>query len=300
MKNKRLVIAVAVVALIAVVIFIKGSNVCKARAKKVVALQAASAKTPAKKAISKDMGGLTVKIQGANKKTMNLRIVAYKVTDKKSSIYAASLVPNNMQELLPGVYDIQIDTIPSMIYKSVQVSVGKETIEDLGVVTGTINVKLLNSKKKDAFLPLRILYHKSVVMVSPGVTNRAIELLPGKYDLDIGTLPRQTKKGVDVVAGKEAVIDLGLAMGTLTVKALDENNKESRTNYRVKKQDTNEVVLSGGTNRPVEVLKGVYDIELLSSPTQAKKGVVIDAGEESVAEFIVKAPPVKTYAAPKK
>lgn len=292
MKNKKLVIVVAVAALIAGFMFIKGSNVFKPRAAKkiVTAGQVLPVKAPVKKAISKDMGGLTVKVQGSNKMDMNLKISTYRVMDKKSSVYAASSVSSRMQELSPGLYDIQIETTPPMIYKGIQVSMGKETIEDLGTVTGAINVKLLNAKKKDAFLPFKVLYQKSAAVSASGTTNKAVELLPGKYDLDIGTLPRQTKKDVVVTAGREALIDFGFVMGTLTVSAVDENNKAVRLNARIKKADTGEVVTSIATNRPVEILKGAYIVELLSSPIQTKKDIIIEAGSELAAEFIVKVP----------
>ncbi|MFH0763653.1 MAG: hypothetical protein V1927_01460 [Candidatus Omnitrophota bacterium] len=296
MKNKKLIIGLAVAAVILGIIVVKSPNVLKGKAKK-AALPAraeqAKAKTSAaaRKAFSKDMGGLTVKIAGINKKDMYAGVTAYRSTDKRSSVYAATFNSNRMQELLPGTYDIQIQTIPPILYKGITVSNGKETVEDLGVLAGTLNVKLLNSKKKEAYVIFKVMCKKSGITAASGATNRAIELIPGTYDIDVGTMPREFKKDVKVEAGKETVVDLGYPMGAMVIKAADENNKEIRLNVRIKKADTNEAVASTITNRPIEILKGVYTVELLSSPVQTKKDVVVEAGSESAVEFTVQAPP---------
>jgi len=197
-----------------------------------------------------------------------------------------------MQELLPGTYDIQIQTIPPIFYKGITVSKGKETVEDLGAIVGALNVKLINSKKKDANIPVRILFQKSGMTVASGTTNRPIQLLPGIYDVEISIVPRQLKKDIKVEAGKEVSVDLGYSMGSIVIKAVDENNKEARLNARIKKADTGEVVASIVTNKPVEVFKGTYIVELASSPVQTKKDVVVEAGSESAVEFTVQAPPM--------
>lgn len=293
MKNKKLIIGLVAAVVILGIIFIKNPNTLKGKAGKAVPpVKAEQAKTKAvaKKAFSKDMGGLTVKITNINKRDMYLGISAYRSTDRRSSVYAAAFSSNRMQELLPGDYDIQIQTIPPMLYKGITVSKGKETVEELGTVTGAVNVKLFNSKKKDAYVPVRILSQKSGTIVASGTTNRPIQLLSGMYDVDIGTMPRQLKKDMKVEAGKEVSVDLGYSMGAIVIKAVDENNKGVRLNARIKKADTGEAISSIVTNRPVEILKGAYIVELLSSPVQTKKDVVIEAGSESTVEFTVQAP----------
>jgi len=293
-KNKKLIIGLAAAVVILGIIFIKNPNIFKGKAKKAVPpvkAEQSKAKAASQKTFSKDMGGLTVKITDINKKDMYLGISAYRSTDRRSGVYAAAFSSNRMQELLPGDYDIQIQTTPQMLYKGIAVSKSKETVEDLGAVTGALNVKLLNYKKKEANVPLRIQYQKSAVTVASGTTNRPIYLLSGMYDMEIGTAPRQSKKDVKVEAGKETVIDLGAQMGAVVIRAVDENNKEVRLNARIKRTDTGEVVASIVTNRPVEILKGAYIVELLSSPVQTKKDVAVEAGSESAVEFTVQAPP---------
>lgn len=301
MKNKYIVIVAVVVALILGIGLIKNSGIFKARAKKTTVLSskvqaqtakapAQAAKEPAKKTFSKDMGGLTVNVKDVNKKDLNLRISAYKAADRDRSVYAAAFTANRMQELSPGAYDIQLETIPPMLCKGIEVSRDKETVKDLGAMMSAVNIKLLKGEKKDASVSVRIMKQGSRTAITSGATNRPIQLLPGTYDVEINTVPRQLKKDVKAEAGKEALIDLGDPMGALVVKAVDENNKETRLGARIKKADTGEEVAGITTNRPIDILKGVYTIELLSSPAQTKKDVTIEAGSESTVEFTVEAP----------
>ncbi|MDP3804223.1 MAG: hypothetical protein Q8Q87_01580 [Candidatus Omnitrophota bacterium] len=301
MKNKKLIIGLVIAVVILGIIFIKNPNTLKGPAKKAalpVKAEQAKAKAAVKKTFSKEMGGLTVKIADINKKDMYLGLSAYRSTDRRSSVHAATFSSNRMQELLPGDYDIQIQTIPPMLYKGITVSKDKETIEELGALTGAVNVKLFNSKKKDAYIPVKILAQKSGMTVASGATNRPIQVLSGMYDVEIGVMPRQLKKDMKVEAGKVALVDLGYSMGAVIIKAADENNKEVRLSARIKKADTGEVAASIVTNRPVEILKGTYIVELLSAPVQTKKDVVIEAGSEAIVEFIVQAPlaPAKVQA----
>lgn len=303
MKNKKLIIAAVVVAVVILgVILIRNNNILKGKAKKAV-LQTNSSQTApkavAKKTFSKDMGGLTVKITDISKKDLNLGITAYKSADRRSSVYAAAFNSNRMQELTPSTYDIQIQSTPPMFYKGIAVAKGRETVEDLGALTGVLNIKLLNYKKKEANVPLRIQYQGSALTVASGSTNRPIQLVSGTYDIEIGTAPRQLKKDVKIESGKETLIDLGDQIGAIVIKTVDENNKEVRLNARIKKTDTGEVVASSATNRPTEVLKGIYNVELLSSPAQIKKDVAVEAGSESTVEFTVQAPPAKVQASQK-
>lgn len=295
MKKKKLIIGIVVVAAVVLgVILIKNSNALKGKAKKADLKTKSSQAAPkaiAKKALSKDMGGLTVKITDTSKKDLNLGIMAYKSLDKRSSVFSAAFSSNRMQELAPGTYDIQIQTTPPMLYKGIAVAKGREAVEELGAITGSLNIKLLNYKNKEASVPLNVQYQKSAVAVASGTTNRPVQLAPGIYDINIGTAPRQLKKDVKVESGKESVIDLGAQTGAIVIKAVDENNKEVRLNARIKKADTGEVVATTAANRPAEVLKGVYNVELLSSPMQTKKDIAVEVGSESAVEFTVQTPP---------
>ena len=44
------------------------------------------------------------------------------------------------------------------------------------------------------------------------------------------------------------------------------------------------------TNRPIEIGPGEYDVEILSSPFQTKKGVKITAGEETSIGILIQSP----------
>lgn len=301
MKNKNLVVGLAVVVLVIIgIIFVQRPMLSrKAAGKTSVAKSAEKGKpqVPAKKTFSKDMGGLTLRVLDSKNKEMSLKVRAFKSVDSKSSVYAASLASGRMQELAPGDYDIVIDSIPQMIYKNIGVSKGKETVEDLGHLTGSINIKALNAKKKDALFPVRILHAKSNIAVTSTNTNRPIEIYSGIYDIEIGTTPIQFKKDVKIEAGKEMVLDFGCTTGILSIRAIDENGKEARYGTRIRRADNNDIVASGMTNRAIEIQQGTYNIEVSSNPVQIKKDVKVNAGEEVSLEFTVQAPPVPPKAA---
>lgn len=304
MKNKNLIIGLVVAAIVVIgIIFVAKPFTAKKGTKKSVPAikgQAVKAIAPAKKAIPKDMGALTIKILDSKNKDMMLRVRAFRSVDSKSSVYTASFTTNSTQYVLPGSYDIEIDTVPQTIYKGVSVSKGKETTQELGHLTGSVNVKALNAKKKDASFPVRILYAKSNIVAVSTSTNRAVEIVPGVYDIEISTLPAQSKKDIKVDAGKETALDIGCTTGILTVKALDENKKEIRYTTRLRKTAATEVITSGMSNRPMELLQGTYDVEVLSGPAQTRTDVKIGPGEETTVEFLVQAPSTPVKAVPVK
>ncbi|MBI5213376.1 MAG: hypothetical protein HY957_08400 [Nitrospirae bacterium] len=293
MKSKKIIIGVvAIIAIIGIILIIK--TIAKRGPKKAVAagqIKKDLDKTAAKRVISKGKGGLTVIMRNSKNTEVPMRIKAFKVLDSKSSVYAASTVGSRMQELVPGVYDIEIDTVPQKIYKNIKVEQGRERKEDLGCVTGSMFIKTINSKKTPAYYPVRILYPNTNEMVTAYMTNKAMEIIPGVYDFEIGTSPRQYKKNVKIVAGKEVIVDLGCLTGSLLVKAVDENKKNMRYSVRVTKADTNEIISSSSSNKPIELGKGTYNIDLLSYPKQSKKDVKVNVGEEKVVEFTVQSPP---------
>lgn len=311
MKKNLIAVSVAVaVVLVIGIVFIAKPFARKGPVTKTSVAQKvskAAAKAPAKKMISKDMGGLTVRILNSKKQDAFVKIRAFKASDSRSSVFIASFASNRMVELLPGNYDIELDTIPQKIYKGISVAKGRETVEDLGRVSGSLIVKILNSKKREAAYPVRILYTRSNMVVTSAMTNRPVEVLPGSYDVEIGITPKIVETNVRVESGKDAVLDLGAVTGAVVVKAADENKKEAKYGIRVRKAANNELVVSGITNRPTELLQGTYNIEIASVPVQVKKDVKVNAGEEVALEFLVQVPvtparpaavPVKTKAAP--
>ncbi len=292
MKNKAVVAVIAVAAVVLAIIFIKQPFTHEKSAKKLASIAKAekskpAAALPAKKVFSKGMGALTVKIKGSNNKPLSLRIMAFSADSKNSSVFIAAFSTERTQELFPGTYDIEIDTVPAKIYKNVMVSEGKETVQDFEAVTGAINIKALNSKKKEASIPARILYPKYNLTVSTIITNRPAEIVPGVYNIDIETLPRQMKNDIKIEGGKETILDMGIVSGSVTVKAVDENGKEARASVRIKSSANNAIVASTITNRTLEVSPGEYDVEVLSTPNQTKKGVKIIAGEEATIEVSI-------------
>ena len=295
MRNKKLIIGIIIVIALAGFVLVVKSMLSAGKGKKTAPaaqVKNGSKKLPVKKEkiISKGRGGLTTRILNSKNTEIPMRVKVFRVIDSRSSIYAASTVGGRMQELLPGVYDIEIDTVPQKIFKNVKIEEGKETTEDLGCVTGSLIVRVINAKKSPAYYPLRIMYGKIDEMVTAFMTNKTLELVPGVYDIEIGTSPRQYKKDVKIEAGKETIADLGCLTGILIVKTVNADKKDVRCNVRVTKADTNEIVSAAASNKPVELIKGKYNIDVMSSPRQSKKDVTVNTGEESVIEFTVVAP----------
>lgn len=296
MRNKKLIIGIIVIIAFIGFILITKAMLSMGKNKKPAAAQMKGAlgKAPAKKVISKGKGALTVRILNYKNVEIPMRVRAFKVVDSNSSVYAASTTGSRTQELLPGTYDIEVDTVPQKIFKNIKINEGRETMEDLGSVTGSVIIKIVNAKKAPAYYPLRILYGKTNEMVTASMTNKPFEIVPGVYDIEIGTSPRQYKKDIKVEAGKETITDLGCLTGMLVVKTADTDNKDVRCIVKVVKADTNEVVSSGMSNKPIELGKGKYNIEVMSTPRQSKKDVTINNGEESTIEFTVTPPPSPT------
>lgn len=304
MKVKNVFVAIVIVIVALVAIFVTKTFSPASTAKKAVPAKQdkgkgkAAATIPEKKVFQKGMGGLTVKARNSKDNAVGLRVKAFRSDDSSSSVFVSAFSSLRMQELFPGTYDIELDTVPAKIFKNIKVSEGKETIEDLGALTGAISVKALNSKKKEIYVLYRAMYPSSNLAVATATTNRPLEIIPGVYNIEIETLPRQVKKDVKVDSGKETTIDLGVVSGGLSVKAADDSGKNVRLAVRLRSSGTNTIVASGLTNTSIEVSPGTYDIEVMSVPSQMKKEVKIAAGEDTNVEFIVNPPSAPSVKAP--
>lgn len=240
----------------------------------------------AKKGFAPGMGGLTVKVVNAKNAPVPVRIKAFFAVDQRSSIFRAIFPSNVMQELSAGTYDLQIDAVPPMIYRGVTVAAGRETVQNMGCLTGTLVVKAINAKQKPAAYPVRILYAGTKMAVTAVIANKPVEVGPGTYDIEVGMVPLLVKKDVKVEIAKEAVIDLGCMVGDLMVKVVDETGKEKRANVRVRKAGAGEVIVTGVSNKPLEIVEGRYDVEVGLLPVQSRKDVQVKAGAETAVEFV--------------
>lgn len=293
MGNKKLIAGIIILIVLGGLILFFKAVVAKPKIKKAaIAAQAKKdlKKPAAQRVISKGKGALTVKIANSKNTEIPMKIRLFRVIDRGSSVYTASSVGGRMQEVAPGTYDIEVDTVPQKVFKNVKVSEGKWIIKDLGCIMGSITVKTLNARKTAAYYPMRIFYSKTNDMATAYTTNKAVEIVPGVYDIEIGTSPRMYKKNVKVSAGKEVIIDMGCVAGSLTVKTVDENGKNVRSSVRITRADTNDIVSSSTSNKPIDLGKGKYNIEVLSNPKKFGKDVKVNLGEESVVRFVIGAP----------
>ena len=304
-KSKNLIIAVVILVLALGFIFVSKPFFKNRNGKKTISSVRADGKndpyvSAANKTFTKGMGGITVTVRGSDDKKQSVRIRAFRKLDKNSSVYVTTFVSDRLTELFPGTYDMVVETIPQTIYKNITVSEGNETVKDLGVMTGAIIVKAINSKEKDMMASIRMMYPKSNFLAAVAVTNRQMEMIPGVYDMIIETMPRQTKNNFKIEAGKVNVLDLGVVSGALIVKAVDENKKAVRMGVRVKSVGTNTAIASMVTNNAIELIPGAYDVDILSKPVQAKKDIKITAGKDTVIEAAVSPQLVQKPAVPVK
>lgn len=302
MKNKNLIIGavVAVIFIAGILMIAKKGPVKTAPKKPVAATKVAKGNVApvAKKTFAKGMGGLTVKIVNIKGKSAFFRIRAFKAVDSKSSAFISLLNPGVMQILPAGTYDLEIDASPVRIYKGINVAADKENIVDLGCITGALTIKALKANNKEGLYNFKILDRQSGFVMGAGVTNKTVETLPGSYDIEIGGTVSQVKKGVNIEAGKDTVIDLGVLTGSIVAKAKDADGKEIRYTVNIKVSGSSQSVATGATGVDIEVAPGTYDIELMSSPKQTIKNIKVSAGEVKGVDFMVQAqesaPPVKT------
>jgi hypothetical protein len=244
----------------------------------------------AKKVFRNGMGGLMIKLAGAYGSDKMQRVRVFKANGPRSSSYVRTFSTNRTQEMLPGVYDIELDTMPPVIYKGVNVTKEKETIEDIGCITGNVTVKAVSVSKKPLLFPVRLFYPDSGMIAAVANVNRTFEVLSGTYDIEIVTAPVQLRKAFVVESGKDNEIDLGMITGILIIRVVDENGVPANYPIRIKKAGTSEFAGSSMTNRPAELVAGVYDIDILTRPVQTQKGVSITVGKETVIDVIIPVP----------
>ncbi len=299
MRNK-VFIAVTLLAAVILVVFISirtvGSAARLAKKKAVTAGAPVKAvvknEADVKKVYAKGNGAINIQVKGSKGSPLNIGVKAFRSDGKDSSVFAASLFSGRTQELSAGTYDIELDTVPSKIYKNIEVKDGKATIRDLGSVTGSINVKALDSKKRNIPAGISLFYPGSKNVVAAGMANSPCEIVGGEYDIEIAITPKQLRKGVKIENGKETIIDLGVVSGSLIVKAVNEAGDELKLAVRVRSKDGYMAtgMISG---RPSEIGPGTYDVEVMSSPVIIKNDVKITAGEDTVLQVKVPALPEK-------
>lgn len=296
MKAKYLIVGLAVTAvLMGGWLVLRSSSSGKAAAKTTIpqkSMQTSAKAAAVKKVFSKNMGGLTIQILNARNKSAALKAKAFRSVNSRSAVYMGPLVSNKMRELAPGSYDIELETVPQTIYKGIRVSAGQETVEDLGCVTGMLNVKVMNAKNTAASCPISVCHPNTNNTIITTTANRPIELLAGAYDIEIGILPKVVETAVTVEPGKEKVLDLGVMTGTLIVKAVDEKGmekKDARQSVKVKKAGTGDLIINTRVNKPIELRQGTYDIEIGTIPLQINRDAKVKSGEEAVVEVIIHA-----------
>lgn len=149
---------------------------------------------------------------------------------------------------------------------------------------GSLTVMLQDSKGKPMALRIQAFRtdgSKISNHILTSATGRAMELPAGTYDVVFDTSPAVMYKGVRVSESVEKTEDAGCMTGSVFVRARDAKMKEARYAVRVRLPNLGSSIAAGSSNRPIEVMKGVYDIEVGTTPVRIFKGVKVTACKET-------------------
>lgn len=153
---------------------------------------------------------------------------------------------------------------------------------------GGLTIKIMDSKNKEMALRATAFKSQSAdssIYTNSFIINKMVELLPGNYDIEIATTPPVLYKNIKVVMGEENVEKIGSITGSVNVKVLDARMKPAPYPIRVMYTKTNDLVAGTSGNRPVEVISGIYDVEIGTLPRQVKTDVKVDAGKEALIDL---------------
>ncbi len=164
-------------------------------------------------------------------------------------------------------------------------SPGLKTVFTTG--KGALTVRLFNTQGKESFQNIRAFRSEggrsSLFMVTLQ-SNKAKELVPGTYDIEIASIPPKIYKGITVYKGREVIENVG-PIGIINVKALDARNKSAYYPMNIIYPDTDIVIATLTTNRPIEIMPSTYDIAIETLPKQVKKSVKIGRDRDTVLDI---------------
>lgn len=136
--------------------------------------------------------------------------------------------------------------------------------------------------------------HRTVVLTAP--TGNPVEVLTGAYDVKVHGSPPLWARGVLIEQNKTASVELG-GVGALLVSGNDSTGKPVQTGVILyiagAERSSGNIVASGKTNEPLQVVAGTYDVRAQLEPDVWFESVPITMGK--TAELQLPAPTVLQF-----
>ena len=150
------------------------------------------------------MGAITVKMLNSKKLP-----AAYPVRVFSGKVGSALVLgsTNRPIDIMSGAYEIEIGGIPPFPRKMIKVFSGKEAIEDIGCVTGSMTVKVVDASGKEVRSMFMIRKAGKRDVITAGSTNNPVEIAEGIYDVEVSLRPSQVKSGIKITAGDSSVVE---------------------------------------------------------------------------------------------
>ena len=152
-------------------------------------------------------GSINVKALDARMKPASYPI---RVMYPKTNDIVTGTVSNRPIEIISGTYDVEIGTLPRQIKTDVKVDAGKETLMDLGCVSGTLAVKALDENKKEVRAAVRVTKFGTSELIASGAANRPMDIAAGSYSVSLVGAPEQEKKDIKINSGEESVVEFSV------------------------------------------------------------------------------------------
>ena len=212
--------------------------------------------------------------------------------DDKNDIVVEGITNEPSECILAGIYDVVVNIEPRIIKESVRIEAGRDTILELPQ-SGRLEVRGKNAMG-DQLKTEKTYIYKPGERESPsvyGLVNSPGELQPGIYDVGVDLAPEVWFEGIEIVSGRERIIDLP-ELGRLMVQGKDtEGVPLNGYGYSLYKQENSEKeIAAGDVNVTRDLLPGVYDVKIDINPDAWFKGIEIIAGKINVIDV---PPPAK-------
>lgn len=186
----------------------------------------------------------------------------------------------------PGQWLARVETTPAWAppepFEAVEGEV--RTIASPGLGWLRIDLVGADDRPLDAILPVRDLEGRVVMSLRTG---RKVQAIAGRYSVSLPT-PRERSVEVEVIEGAATVYALG-DYGSLTIEALGTGERPLDLRVLVRDPEADgRLLTSGRTGRPIDLSAGIYDVEVLSTPSYTIHGLEVRPGlaaRETVTRF---------------
>jgi len=247
-------------------------------------------------------------VQGKDSEGVPLNGYGYSVYEQKNSdkeIAAGDV--NVAKDLVPGVYDIRIDSDQDVWLRGIEIVAG--SVKSIDVPPFHAKSKKSDGSPGSAGQGRIQIVGKNAIgdplesyfafyVYTPGdkeksvaeeSVSKPVDLPPGVYDVRVGLRPDVWFKSIEVTAGQSSQIELPLP-GRLDVRGKNALGNSINSDFYstvYKSGDREKPLLYQYINYYKDLPAGVYDIQVNMNPSVWYDGIVITAGKSTVIELPV-------------